>query len=216
LEQPVVASAQVQDEVLTTTTAVPTTQKEKTEAPPSSSSHSVSSNYVPEFKTLSTIHLRVLDLEKEVKELKNVDHSTTLLATIKSEVPTAIKEYLGTSLGDTLHKISAKIKMEHVAKQKESQYTIKSSNKVALNEFDHKQALFETMIESKSFNKHPKHMTLYHALKESILADEDAMDQGVANLDKQKKRKPTNDDREEDPPVGSDQRLKKRKTSDDA
>ncbi|GJZ57789.1 hypothetical protein Tco_0613283 [Tanacetum coccineum] len=39
------------------------------------------------------------------------------------------------------------------------------------------------MTSSKSFNNHPKHMALYHALMESILADEDAMDQGpVYNL----------------------------------
>ncbi|GKE15153.1 hypothetical protein Tco_1422730, partial [Tanacetum coccineum] len=217
-----VASAKVQDEIQATTTAAPATQKEKIEAPPSSSSHSVSSNYVPKSKTLSTIHLRVSDLEKEVKELKNVNHSTTLLATIKSEVLTAIKEYLGTSLGDALHKVLQrhttelikehsvpadvievlkhqqkpqksvvdirKVKMEHAVKQQESQYTIKSSDKAALNEFDQKQALFETMTKAKSFNKHPNHMNLYHALMESILADEDPMNQGVADLDKQNKR----------------------------
>ncbi|GJW78433.1 putative reverse transcriptase domain-containing protein [Tanacetum coccineum] len=94
------------------------------------------------------------------------------------------------------------------------EYTITSSDKAALNEFDQKQALFETMTTSKSFNKHPKHKALYHALMESILADEDAMDQGVA--DEQKKRKPANDDRDEDPPDRPDQGLKRRKTSKDA
>ncbi|GJV69197.1 hypothetical protein Tco_1484706 [Tanacetum coccineum] len=135
--------------------------------------------------------------------LKNVDHSTTLLATIKSEVPSAVKEYLGTILGDALHK-------------QESQYTIKSSNKAALNEFDQKQALFDTITESKSFNKHPKHKALYHAHMESILADEEAIDQSVANLDKQNKRKHVDDVRDEDPPAGLDQGLKRRKTSKDA
>nr|GEX07039.1 hypothetical protein [Tanacetum cinerariifolium] len=105
-----------------------------------------STHTVPYYETLSAIHLRVPDLEKEVKELKNADHSTKLLATIKSEVLTAVKEYFRTNLGDTLHKTA-----------------------------------------SKSFNKHPKHKALYHALMESILADEDAIDQGVADL--QKKRK---------------------------
>ncbi|GKD09117.1 hypothetical protein Tco_1188802 [Tanacetum coccineum] len=59
-------------------------------------------------------------------------------------------------------------------------------------------------------------MTLYHALMESILMDEDAMDQGVADLDKQKKRKPADGDRDKDLPAGSEQGLKKRKTSKDA
>nr|GFD07978.1 hypothetical protein [Tanacetum cinerariifolium] len=44
-------------------------------------------------------------MEKEVKELKNVDHSLTLLTTIKSEISTAVKEYLGTSLDEALHKV---------------------------------------------------------------------------------------------------------------
>ncbi|GKB11882.1 hypothetical protein Tco_0845805 [Tanacetum coccineum] len=71
------------------------------------------------------------------------------------------------------------------------------------------------MHESKSFNKHPANNTLYHTLIESLIADENVMDQGVANLIKHKKRPHDNDDRDQDPPVGPDQRLKKRKTSKD-
>ncbi|GKB18202.1 hypothetical protein Tco_0852125 [Tanacetum coccineum] len=57
-------------------------------------------------------------------------------------------------------------------------------------------------------------MALYHALMESILADEDAMDQSVT--DKQKKRKPDDEDRDDDPLAGPGQGLlKKRKTSKD-
>ncbi|GKA81131.1 hypothetical protein Tco_0787823 [Tanacetum coccineum] len=54
---------------------------------------------------------------------------------------------------------------------------------------------------------------LYHALKESILEDEDSMDKGVA--DKLKKGKPDDADRYEDSPAGPDQRLKRKKTSKD-
>ncbi|GJU35716.1 hypothetical protein Tco_1184070 [Tanacetum coccineum] len=57
-------------------------------------------------------------------------------------------------------------------------------------------------------------MALYHALIESILEDEDAMNKGVA--DKLKKRKPDDDDRDEYPPAGLDQGLKRKKTSKDA
>nr|GEW10914.1 hypothetical protein [Tanacetum cinerariifolium] len=60
---------------------------------------------VSDSETLFAIHLRISDLEKEVKELKIVDHSTSLLATIKYKVLMAVKEYLGTSLGDALHKV---------------------------------------------------------------------------------------------------------------
>ncbi|GJU78134.1 hypothetical protein Tco_1275204 [Tanacetum coccineum] len=80
-----------------------------------------------------------------------------------------------------------------------------------LRNVDH--TLFKTMTASKTFNKYPKHKALYHALMESILADEDAMDKGVADI--QKKRKPDNADRDEYPPAGPDQGLKRRKTGKD-
>ncbi|GJZ26015.1 hypothetical protein Tco_0570268 [Tanacetum coccineum] len=98
------------------------------------------STYVnPESETLSALQLIVSDLEKEVKELKQADHSTTLHALIRSKVPSAINEYLGSILGDALQKEIQKhteklrqeysqkstleirnIKMEHVEKQQKS------------------------------------------------------------------------------------------------
>ncbi|GJU36359.1 hypothetical protein Tco_1184713 [Tanacetum coccineum] len=47
------------------------------------------------------------------------------------------------------------------------------------------------MTASKSFNKHPKHKALYHALMESILMDEDAMDQGLKRRKTSKDAKPS-------------------------
>ncbi|GJZ51824.1 hypothetical protein Tco_0606339 [Tanacetum coccineum] len=69
------------------------------------------------------------------------------------------------------------------------------------------------MTKSKSFNKSPKQRALYHALMESILEDEDAMDEGVA--DKLKKRKQDDADKDEGPSAGSYRGLKRRKTSKD-
>ncbi|GJS95316.1 hypothetical protein Tco_0802284 [Tanacetum coccineum] len=43
-------------------------------------------------------------MEKDVQELKQVDHSPTILETIRSQVQAAVDEYLGSSLGDTLQK----------------------------------------------------------------------------------------------------------------
>ncbi|GJX09383.1 hypothetical protein Tco_0199242 [Tanacetum coccineum] len=67
------------------------------------------------------------------------------------------------------------------------------------------------MTKSKSFNKSPKHRALYHALMESILEDEDAMDKGVA--DELKKRKPDDADKDKGPTAGSDRGLKRQRTS---
>nr|GEU31130.1 hypothetical protein [Tanacetum cinerariifolium] len=104
-----------------------------------------------------------------------------------------------------------KIKIEHTKKQQEPKYTIVSSNMDALWEFDQKRTLFETMTKTKSFEQRSKHKALYHALMESILEDEDAMDKGVS--DKSKKRKPNDADKYEGPAARSDQGLKRKKTS---
>ncbi|GKB62524.1 hypothetical protein Tco_0918710 [Tanacetum coccineum] len=69
------------------------------------------------------------------------------------------------------------------------------------------------MTKSKSFNKILKQRALYHALMESILEDEDAIDEGVA--DKLKKRKQDDADKDESPSTGSDRGLKRQKTCKD-
>nr|GEV73366.1 hypothetical protein [Tanacetum cinerariifolium] len=74
--------------------------------------------------------------------------------------------------------------MEHASKQQVPKFTITS---------------FDTA-----------HIALYHALIESILEDEDVMDEGVA--DKLKKRKPDNADQDEGATARSDQGLKRQRT----
>nr|GEW07370.1 retrovirus-related Pol polyprotein from transposon TNT 1-94 [Tanacetum cinerariifolium] len=54
---------------------------------------------------LATQKTENFDLENEVKILRNVDHTLAIRAAIKFEVPTIVKEYLRTSLDDTLHKV---------------------------------------------------------------------------------------------------------------
>ncbi|GKD02671.1 hypothetical protein Tco_1177645 [Tanacetum coccineum] len=208
-------------EILETSTASATTtpppilpfislQQQSTPIPtPTTTKVTTPTTVVPDSETLSAVHLRVSNLEKEVKELKNIDHSSALCATIKSEVSTAVKEYLGTSLDDALYKV----KMEQAGKQQETGYTITSSNLVKLQEFDQKMTLFETMTKTKSFNKNTKYKALYHALIESILEYEDAMEKGVAN--KSKKRNPDDADRYEGPPARPNQGLKRKKTCKD-
>ncbi|GJZ15705.1 hypothetical protein Tco_0551382 [Tanacetum coccineum] len=148
-----------------------------------------------------TFHQRNTNLEKEVKELKDIDNSTKVISTIHSEVPKAVKEYLRSSLDD------------HARKQQVPKENIISSYTTALAEFDKKTTLFETMTKSKSFNKSPKQRSLFHALIELILEDEDAMNEGVA--EKLKKRKPDDADKDKGPSAGLDQGLKRQKTSKD-
>ncbi|GJR37048.1 hypothetical protein Tco_1212732 [Tanacetum coccineum] len=183
---------------------------------------------VPESNALTVVQLRVAKLEKDVSELKKIDHSAEALASLKSQVPTVVEYYLGSKIGDDLQKVlqrhtteliqkysvkpapepskiqtstidlkpeskkSAseirKIKKEQAEKQKLSKYTIKSTDKVALKEYNQKSALYQTMNENKSFNRNPTNHALYHALMEALIEDENAMDKGVADIVKNHKR----------------------------
>nr|GEV12918.1 hypothetical protein [Tanacetum cinerariifolium] len=71
---------------------------------PTTTEATTSTTVVLDSGTLSAIHLRVSNLEKEVKELKNANHSLALHATIKSKDLAIVKKYLGTSLDDDLYK----------------------------------------------------------------------------------------------------------------
>nr|GEV96135.1 zf-CCHC domain-containing protein/DUF4219 domain-containing protein/UBN2 domain-containing protein [Tanacetum cinerariifolium] len=52
--------------------------------------------------------------ENEVQTRRNVDHSSAIRAAIKSEVPTVVKEYIGTSLDDALHKNNPETKKDEI------------------------------------------------------------------------------------------------------
>ncbi|GJY72592.1 hypothetical protein Tco_0476295 [Tanacetum coccineum] len=111
-----------------------------------------------------------------------------------------------------------RIKREQEEKKQEPTYTIKSTDKAALEEFDLKSALFKSMHKNKSANRNPANYRLYHALMEALIEDENAMDKEVADTVKDHKRKHDGDDDDDDddegPPAGSNQgkSSKKRRT----
>ncbi|GJY98793.1 hypothetical protein Tco_0516223 [Tanacetum coccineum] len=107
-----------------------------------------------------------------------------------------------------------KIKREQAEKQKMPKYTIKSTDKATLKEYDQKSALYQTMHENKSFNRNPANHALYHALMEALIEDENAMDKGVADTVKNHKRQHDDDDDDEDPSAGPNQgkKTKRRRT----
>ncbi|GJR44699.1 retrovirus-related pol polyprotein from transposon TNT 1-94 [Tanacetum coccineum] len=59
---------------------------------------------VLESNALTAVELRVANLEKDVSELKTVDHSTESLAILKSQVPSVVDNYLGSKVGDVFQK----------------------------------------------------------------------------------------------------------------
>ncbi|GJV50069.1 hypothetical protein Tco_1440281 [Tanacetum coccineum] len=90
-----------------------------------------------------------------------------------------------------------RIKREQGEKKQESTYTIRSTDKVALEEFDLKSALFKYMQKNRTANRNPANYHLYHALMEELIVDEDAMDKEVKDRVKDHKRKHDSDDDED-------------------
>ncbi|GKF36884.1 hypothetical protein Tco_0113642 [Tanacetum coccineum] len=52
----------------------------------------------------TTVELRVAKLEKDVSELKTIDHSTKALDVLKSQVPTVVNSYLDIKVVDVFQK----------------------------------------------------------------------------------------------------------------
>ena len=44
-------------------------------------------------------------MEEDVSKLKNIDHSTAVLASLQLQVPTVVDKYLGSKLDDSLYKV---------------------------------------------------------------------------------------------------------------
>ncbi|GJW35534.1 hypothetical protein Tco_0058454 [Tanacetum coccineum] len=145
--------------------------------------------------TLPPPSLRVAKLEKDVSKLKKIDHSAKALTTLNSNTLESSKIQTSTINLKQESKKSAseilKIKKEQAEKHKMPKYTIKSTDKAALKEFDQKSALCQIMHENKSFNRNPANHRLYHALMEALIEDENAMDKGVADTGKKTKRRRT-------------------------
>ncbi|GJS74447.1 hypothetical protein Tco_0707288 [Tanacetum coccineum] len=222
--------------------------------PPINTEATTITTSLPEITPFIALQLRVARLEQEMSEVKKTHLSADVLASIRSQVPTAVDNYLGTKLDDALLKVLErhtadliekysvlpgpesvknqesekspkeiiKAKKEQDEEKQDSTYSIRSTDKVDLEEFDLKSALFSHMNKKKSANKNTTNYRLYHALMEALIADEDAMDKEVADKVKDHKRKHDSDDDEDDdddegPSAGSNQgRSTKKRRSDSA
>ncbi|GJV83615.1 putative reverse transcriptase domain-containing protein [Tanacetum coccineum] len=74
--------------------------------PPINTEATTITTSLPEITPFIALQLRVARLEQEMSEVKKTDHSTDVLASIRSQVPTAVDKYLGTKLDDALLKKS--------------------------------------------------------------------------------------------------------------
>ncbi|GJX02482.1 hypothetical protein Tco_0186395 [Tanacetum coccineum] len=198
------------------------TPSSQVNAPPINTEATTIITTIPEITPFIALQLRVAKLEQDMSEVKKTDHSAAVLASIQSQVPTVVDKYLETKLDDALlkslkrhtadlvEKYSVLLALEEQEEKKqEPTYTIKSTDKALLEEFDLKSALFKSMHKNKFANRNPANYRLYHALMEALIEDENAMDKEVADKVKDHKRKHDSDDDEDDddegPSAGSNQ-----------
>ncbi|GJX74074.1 hypothetical protein Tco_0312669 [Tanacetum coccineum] len=158
---------------------------------------------IPEITPFIALQLRVAKLEQDMFEVKKIDHSAA--KTLSCIAPESSKKQESEKSPEEI----IRIKREQEEKKQEPTYTIKSTDKAALEEFDLKSALFKSMHKNKSANRNPANYRLYHALMEALIEDENAMDKEVADTVKDHKRKHDGDDDDDDddegPPAGSNQ-----------
>ncbi|GJZ91151.1 hypothetical protein Tco_0663078 [Tanacetum coccineum] len=183
--------------------------------PPINTEATTITTSLPEITPFIALQLRVARLEQEMSEVKRTDHSADVLALIKSQVPTKYSvlpgpESIKNQESEKSPKEIIRIKREQGEEKQDSTYSIRSTDKVDLEEFDLKSALFKHMNKNKSANRNPANYHLYHALMEALIADEDAMDKEVKDRVKNYKRKHDSDDDEDDdddegPLAGSNQ-----------
>ncbi|GJV50701.1 hypothetical protein Tco_1446442 [Tanacetum coccineum] len=220
-ETPLVALTTTLQPPLCVSTTIPTMQQATTPilTPPIITEAPSITTVVPESHALTVVQLRVAKLEQDVSGLKKIDHSVEVLATLKSQVPMVVGNYLRSKLGDDLQKVLQRHIADLIQKYSmkpapESSKTWtptvdldQESEKSDTQEYDQKSALFQTINENKSFNRNPANHALYQALMEALIEVEKAMDKGVDDLVKNHKRQHDgdDDDDDEDPSAGPNQ-----------
>ncbi|GJV42467.1 hypothetical protein Tco_1420907 [Tanacetum coccineum] len=194
------------------TTPIPT--------PPITTKASTISITVPEFDALTAIQLRVAKLEKDVSELKKIDHSVEVLALLKSQVLTVLEYYLGSKIGDDLQKVLQRHTTDLIQKYSVKPLLESSNYSVSNNcpEQEYEKSALEIrkakkeLSEKKKMSKYTIKSTDKAALKD-IERSENSMDKGVADTIKNYKRRHDDDDEDdnEDPPAGPNQGKKTRR-----
>nr|GEU37681.1 hypothetical protein [Tanacetum cinerariifolium] len=146
---------------------------------------------------------RYIDLiEKSVKEIIK-DEVNSQLSQI---LPKELSEFATTVIQSTITESLKNVVLAKSSSRPKSTYEAAAS----LTEFELKKILLDKMLKSKSYRATQEHRDLYDALVKSCQLDKDLFESyGKAYS---LKRNHEDKDKDEDPPAGSDQWLKKHKT----
>ncbi|GJY74520.1 hypothetical protein Tco_0478951 [Tanacetum coccineum] len=151
--------------------------------PPINTEATTITTSLPKITPFIALQLRVARLEQEMSEVKKTDHSADILERHTADLiekysvlpgPESIKN----QESEKSLKEIIRIKREQGEEKQDSTYSIRSTDKVALEEFDLKSALFKHMNKNKTPNKICQ-LPSIPSLREALIADEDVMDKEV-------------------------------------
>ncbi|GKA84180.1 hypothetical protein Tco_0805775 [Tanacetum coccineum] len=144
-------------------------------------------------------------IEKSVKEIIKDEVKSQLPRILHKEVSDFATPVIQSAINESLENVI----FAKSSSQPKSTYEAATS----LTEFELKKILLDKIQKSKSYRGAPEHRQLYDALIKSYKLDKDLFESygNTYSL----KRYHDGTDQDEDPPAGSDQGLKKRKTSKD-
>ncbi|GKE66174.1 hypothetical protein Tco_1520335, partial [Tanacetum coccineum] len=168
-------------------------------APPINTEATAIITTLPEITPFIALQLRVAKLEQDMSEYLGTKLDDALLKTLERHTSDLVEKYSVLPAPKSSKKQESekspkeiiRIKKEQEEKKQEPTYTIKSTDKDALEEFDLKSALFKSMHKNKSANRNPANYRLYHALMKALIEDENVMDNEVADTGKSSKKRRT-------------------------
>ncbi|GJS56741.1 hypothetical protein Tco_0651525 [Tanacetum coccineum] len=162
------------------------------------------------------------DQDGDVQELKQADHSTVILASIKSQVPSVVKDYLGSSLPDASQKVlqshTKELKNELFEKRDYKDVIEELVQAHVINKVKNflpkflPQAVNEALEKTLLIVGQSSSQELFNALTWSMLLDETNMGKGDKPNSVPKKRN-RGDNHDEDPSAGSNHGKTLAKTS---
>ncbi|GJY86459.1 hypothetical protein Tco_0500485, partial [Tanacetum coccineum] len=168
----------------------------------------VKQSYTEEFKKKAQAEKeKYIDIiEKSVKEIIK-DEVKSQLPQI---LPKEISDFATPVIQSTINESLENVVLAKSSSQPQSTYEATSS----LTEFELKKIMLDKLEKSKSYRAAEQHRDLYDALVKSYQLDKDLFN--FYGKSYSLKRGREDKDKDEDPPAGSNQGLKKRKTSKDA
>ncbi|GKB19170.1 hypothetical protein Tco_0853093 [Tanacetum coccineum] len=166
---------------------------------------------VPVMIILKTSTLAATTVPPTILPFTPIPQQSTPTPTPKTEIlPKEVSDLATPVIQSTINESLKNVVLAKSSSQPKSTYEAAAS----LTEFELKKILLDKFQKSKSYRGAKEHRDLYNALVKSYQLDKDLFESyGKAySLKRDREGK----DKDEDPPAGSDQGLKKRKTSKDA